>query len=97
MQALWSLQSATVVQGVQSVIAVFWQTPPLQESVVQAFWSSQSAAVEQSLQPAISVYWHTPAWHESDVQGFWSLQSADVAQIGRMPTQFSPASPPVWF
>ena len=97
MQALWSLQSATVVQGVQSVIAVFWQTPPLQESVVQAFWSSQSAAVEQSLQPGIFVYWQRPETHESDVQGFWSLQSADVAQIGRMPTQFSPASPPVWF
>src|SRR5213078_2578089 len=96
-QAFPSLQLAAVEQGVQPAMRVLWQTPPLQESVVQAFWSSQSAAVEQSLQPAISVYWHTPAWHESDVQGFWSLQSADVAQIGRMPTQFSPASPPVWF
>ena len=97
MQALWSLQSATVVQGVQSVIAVFWQTPPEQESVVQAFWSSQSVAVEQSRQPAICVNWHTPALHESVVQGFWSLQSAAVAQVGRTPTQFSPASPPFWF
>ena len=55
MQAFPSLQSATVVQGVQPAIAVFWQTPPEQESVVQAFWSSQSAAVEQGVQSAIAV------------------------------------------
>src|SRR5439155_614280 len=79
------------------VTAVLWQTPASQVSAVQAFWSSQSAAVEQSLQPGIFVYWQRPETHESDVQAFWSLQSAAFAQIGRTPTQFSPASPPVWF
>src|SRR5438876_1998527 len=59
-QAFPSLQSTTVVQGVQPAIAVFWQTPPEQESVVQAFWSSQSAAVEQSVQPAMAVPAHCP-------------------------------------
>src|SRR5216117_3939657 len=59
-QAFPSLQSATVVQGVQPAIAVFWQTPPEQESVVQAFWSFQSAAVEQSVQPARAVPAHCP-------------------------------------
>ncbi len=55
MQAFWSSQSAAVEQGVQPTMAVFRQTPPEQESVVQAFWSSQSSAVEQSLQPGICV------------------------------------------
>src|SRR5437667_7043611 len=59
-QAFPSLQSATVVQGVQPAIAVFWQPPPEQESVVQAFWSLQSAAVEQSVQPARAVPAHCP-------------------------------------
>src|SRR5207253_1876387 len=79
------------------VTAVLWQTPASQVSTVQAFPSLQLAAVEQGVQPAMRVLWQTPESQESDVQGFWSLQSADVAQIGRMPTQFSPASPPVWF
>ena len=42
------------------VIGLFWQTPALQESVVQAFRSSQSVAVVQSLQPAMGAWLHEP-------------------------------------
>src|SRR5438552_715348 len=42
------------------VIGLLWQTPGLQESVVQAFPSSQSAAVVQSLQPAMGAWLHEP-------------------------------------
>src|SRR5437773_10277759 len=41
-------------------MAVLWQTPASQDSVVQAFRSSQSAAVEQSVQPAMAVPSHCP-------------------------------------
>src|SRR5213592_2965912 len=79
-QAFPSLQSATVVQGVQPARAVLWQTPASQESVVQAFPSLQSATVVQGVQPAIAVFWQTPPEQESVVQAFWSLQSAAVEQ-----------------
>src|SRR6266403_32584 len=62
------------------VMAVLWQTPASQVSMVQAFWSSQSLAVEQGVQPAIAVLWQTPPEHESVVQAFWSLQSTAVEQ-----------------
>src|SRR5882724_6430050 len=42
------------------VMAVLWQTPASQVSMVQAFWSSQSAAVEQRVQPAMAVPPHCP-------------------------------------
>src|SRR6266403_1277465 len=62
------------------VMAVLWQTPPSQVSMVQAFWSSQSLAAEQGVQPASAVLWQTPASQVSVVQAFWSLQSAAVEQ-----------------
>src|SRR5439155_542775 len=77
-QALKSLQLATVVQGVQPLMAAWWQTPASQVSVVQALWSSQSRSVVQ--QPEMAVLWHTPATHDSMVQALLSLQSAAVAQ-----------------
>src|SRR2546428_7222534 len=89
--AVWHWSEAVHTTG----IGVFWQTPALQESVVQAFPSLQSAAVVQSLQPAMGVLEQTPALQESAVQGFRSLQSAAVEQIGWTVTQPSPQSPPV--
>src|SRR5207249_10937173 len=62
------------------VMAVLWQTPALQVSMVQAFPSSQSATVEQGEQPAMGVFWQTPASQDSVVQAFWSSQSAAVEQ-----------------
>src|SRR6266403_754886 len=62
------------------MMAVLWQTPASQVSMVQAFWSSQSLAAEQGVQPAIAVLWQTPASQVSVVQAFWSLQSAGVEQ-----------------
>src|SRR6266446_6675806 len=52
------------------VMAVLWQTPASQVSMVQAFWSSQSLAAEQGVQPAIAVLWQTPASQVSVVQAF---------------------------
>src|SRR6266403_799663 len=52
------------------VMAVVWQTPASQVSMVQAFWSLQSAAVEQGVQPAMAVLWQTPASQVSMVQAF---------------------------
>src|SRR5437870_3766466 len=89
--AVWHWSEAVHTTG----IGVFWQTPALQESVVQAFPSLQSAAVVQSLQPAMGVLEQKPALQESAVQGFRSLQSAAVEQIGWTVTQPSPESPPV--
>src|SRR5882724_4962138 len=60
------------------VMAVLWQTPASQVSMVQAFWSSQSLAAEQGVQPASAVLWQTPASQVSVVQAFPSLQSATV-------------------
>src|SRR6266481_1215329 len=62
------------------VMAVLWQTPASQVSMVQAFWSLQSLAAEQGVQPAIAVLWQTPASQVSVVQAFWSLQSLAVEQ-----------------
>src|SRR6266436_2636109 len=62
------------------VMAVLWQTPASQVSMVQAFWSLQSAAVEQGVQPAMAVLSQTPASQVSVVQAFWSLQSTAVEQ-----------------
>src|SRR5437870_3775087 len=62
------------------VMAVLWQTPASQVSMVQAFWSSQWLAAEQGVQPAIAVLWQTPASQVSVVQAFWSLQSAAAEQ-----------------
>src|SRR6266404_2128237 len=42
------------------VMAVLWQTPASQVSMVQAFWSSQSVAVVQGVQPARAVPAHCP-------------------------------------
>src|SRR5207247_8993300 len=61
LQAFWSLQSAAVEQGVQPAMAVLWQTPASQDSVVQAFWSLQSAGAVQGVQPAMGALWQTPA------------------------------------
>src|SRR3989454_515672 len=47
--AVWHWSEAVHTTG----IGVFWQTPALQESVVQAFPSLQSAAVRQGLHPAL--------------------------------------------
>ena len=80
MQAFPSLQSAAVEQGVQPAIVLDWQTPALQDSIVQALPSSQSLAVVQGVQPAIAVFWQTPPEQESVVQAFWSSQSAAVEQ-----------------
>ena len=89
--AVWHWSEAVHTTG----IGLFWQTPALQESVVQAFWSSQSAAVVQSLQPAMGVWPHEPKTQESAVQGFRSSQAVASAQFGLTLTQFSPESPPV--
>src|SRR5256712_4950496 len=62
------------------VMAVLWQTPASQVSMVQAFWSLQSAAVEQGVQPAMAILSQTPASQVSVVQAFWSLQSLAVEQ-----------------
>src|SRR5437660_183097 len=56
------------------VMAVLWQTPPSQVSMVQAFPSLQSAAVEQGLQPAIVLDWQTPALQDAIVQALPSSQ-----------------------
>src|SRR6266403_2195687 len=72
------------------MMAVLWQTPASQVSMVQAFWSSQSLAAEQGVQPAIAVFWQTPASQESVVQAFWSLQSTAVEQ------SLQPASSVYW-
>src|SRR5438445_776712 len=52
------------------VMAVLWQTPASQVSMVQAFWSSHSLAAEQGVQPASAVLWQTPASQVSVVQAF---------------------------
>src|SRR6266446_3760200 len=52
------------------VMAVLWQTPASQVSMVQAFPSLQSAAVEQGVQPAMAVLSQTPASQVSMVQAF---------------------------
>src|SRR2546426_1123555 len=62
------------------VMAVLWQTPASQVSMVQAFWSLQSAAVEQGVQPAMAILSQTPASQVSVVQAFWSLQSLAAEQ-----------------
>src|SRR2546426_263486 len=62
------------------VMAVLWQTPASQVSMVQAFPSLQSAAVEQGVQPAMAVLSQTPASQVSVVQAFWSLQSLAAEQ-----------------
>src|SRR5437016_3064389 len=62
------------------VMAVLWQTPASQVSMVQAFPSLQSAAVEQGVQPAMAILSQTPASQVSVVQAFPSLQSAAVEQ-----------------
>src|SRR6266446_6674039 len=62
------------------VMAVLWQTPASQVSMVQAFPSSQSATVEQGVQPAMAGLSQTPASQVSVVQAFWSVQSAAVEQ-----------------
>ena len=65
MQTFWSSQSVSAAQSLQPAIAVFWQTPALQESVVQAFWSSQSVAVVQGLQPSSAELEQMPPSQES--------------------------------
>src|SRR5438552_3829854 len=62
------------------VMAVLWQTPASQVSMVQAFPSLQSAAVEQGVQPAIVLDWQTPALQDSIVQALPSSQSLAVVQ-----------------
>src|SRR5437867_664888 len=62
------------------VTAVLWQTPALQESMVQAFPSLQSVTVVQDLHPSIRVLEQTPPSQDSKVQAFWSSQSAAVEQ-----------------
>src|SRR2546426_6230398 len=62
------------------VMAVLWQTPASQVSMVQAFPSLQSATVEHGVQPAMAVLSQTPASQVSVVQAFPSLQSAAVEQ-----------------
>src|SRR5437773_1443166 len=62
------------------VTAVLWQTPALQESMVQAFPSLQSVTVVQDLHPSIRVLEQTPKSQDSKVQAFWSSQSAAVEQ-----------------
>src|SRR5437016_2594809 len=67
-------------------MAVLWQTPASQDSVVQAFWSSQSDGVMHGLQPAMAVLWQTPASQESVVQAFWSSPSAGGVEGAVRPT-----------
>src|SRR5256712_9652869 len=55
------------------VMAVLWQTPASQVSMVQAFPSLQSAAVEHGVQPAVAVLWQTPALQGAGGQGFPSV------------------------
>src|SRR2546428_12029614 len=74
-------------------MAVLWQTPASQVSVVQAFPSLQSAGVEQGVQPARAVLWQTPS-QESVVQAFWSSQSAAGGQ-GVQPAGAGPAHWPL--
>src|SRR6266403_395894 len=62
------------------VMAVLWQTPASQVSMVQAFPSLQSLAAEQGVQPASAVLWQTPASQVAVVQAFWSLQSLAAEQ-----------------
>src|SRR5207245_7685551 len=62
------------------VMAVLWQTPASQVSMVQAFPSLQSATVEHGVQPAMAVLSQTPASQVSVVQAFWSSQSVTVVQ-----------------
>ena len=62
------------------VTAVLWQTPALQESMVQALASLQSVTVVQDLHPSIRVLEQTPPSQDSTVQAFWSSQSAAVEQ-----------------
>src|SRR5438132_6806443 len=52
------------------VMAVLWQTPASQVSMVQAFPSLQSATVEHGVQPAMAVLSQTPASQVSMVQAF---------------------------
>src|SRR2546428_1737408 len=72
-QAVPSVQSAAVEQGVQPAMAILSQTPASQVSVVQAFWSLQSLAVEQGVQPAIAVLRQAPAAPQAGGQavGSW--------------------------
>jgi len=77
-QALKSLQLATVVQGRHPLMAAWWQTAASQVSVVQVLWSSQSVSVVQ--QPEMRVLRQTPPMHDSVVQALLSLQSAAVVQ-----------------
>src|SRR5207237_1412236 len=71
-------------------MAVLWQTPASQDSVVQAFWSLQSLAVAQGVQPAMGVLWQTPAPQDAVVQARGSVQSAAVGQ-GVRPAMRVPA------
>ena len=64
-QALWSSQSETVVQGLQWERKTLLQTPELHESAVQAFWSLQSAAVVQGLQASSAALEQMPPSQES--------------------------------
>src|SRR3989441_465194 len=72
------------------VMAVLWQTPASQVSMVQAFPSLQSATVEHGVQPAMAVLSQTPASQVSAVQAFWSLQSLAAEQ------GVQPASAVLW-
>src|SRR5207237_528791 len=65
-----SLQVRVLHVSEVQVMAVLWQTPASQVSMVQAFWSSQSLAAEQGVQPASAVLWQTPASQVSVVQAF---------------------------
>src|SRR5882724_11742926 len=81
-------------------MAVLWQTPASQDSVVQAFPSSQSAAVEQSLQPAMAVpaHWPLPSQTSLKVQALPSSHDvlagsmASGGQYALVPVQVSAAS-----
>src|SRR6266403_1969439 len=82
------------------VMAVLWQTPASQVSMVQAFWSSQSLAVEQGVQPAVAVPAHCPlpSQTSSKVQALPSSHGVSVGwktsggQYTLVPVQVSAAS-----
>src|SRR2546426_105937 len=81
-------------------MAVLWQTPASQASVVQAFWSSQSAAVEQSVQPAVAVPAHCPLPSQTSLKvqalpsshGVSAGWKASGGQYTLVPVQVSAAS-----
>jgi hypothetical protein len=72
-QAFWSLQSPSVVQGTQPGMSSAAQEHTEKETVVQAFWSLQSPSVGQGMQPGMASAAQVPSEQESVVQAFWSL------------------------